>query len=276
MIILPETTIAPENRPSQKEIHLPTIHFSGAMLVSWRASTYTPFKHLEAHMKRTSVVFSESTIHHIGLVGWASLEVAWWFLNFCQCPLLWRPARCSREVLTLPPTVMEKEYDVWQVHFTHLPCSELEKKNSSHNCSPSDIRQDKRAGYNEIGRMIAPAFWPECKKAGWHHDFCIERNFLCEAGGCLDYLRHMDRLQKNSRLWNHYFGVLPLFSTAMHQIQWTKKHIRISFFKKDFSGWILFHPFESRVFLGDSPSYSHLWDGGATMHCQQRMLPMEP
>ena len=24
---LPETNIAPENRPSQKEIHLPTIHF---------------------------------------------------------------------------------------------------------------------------------------------------------------------------------------------------------------------------------------------------------
>ena len=25
------------------------------------------------------------------------------------------------------------------------------------NCLPSDIRQDKRARYNEIGRMIAPA-----------------------------------------------------------------------------------------------------------------------
>ena len=31
---LPETNIDPENRPSQKEIHLPTIHFSGAVLVS--------------------------------------------------------------------------------------------------------------------------------------------------------------------------------------------------------------------------------------------------
>ena len=213
-------------------------------------------------------------VHHSPYwIGWliitrGSLMV----LEIRQCPLLWCPARCSHEV-TLSPTVMEKEYDVWQVHFTHLPCSELEKNNSSHNCSPSDIRQDKRAGYNEIGRMIAPAFWRECKKAGWHHDFCIERNFLCKAGGCLDYLRHMDR---NSRLWNHYFGVLPLFSTAMHQIQGKKTCTSGSVFLEDFSGWILFHPFESRVFLGDSPSYGHLWDGGATMHCQQRMLPMEP
>ena len=33
---LPETNIAPENRPSQKETSIPTIHFSGAMLVSGR------------------------------------------------------------------------------------------------------------------------------------------------------------------------------------------------------------------------------------------------
>ena len=70
--------------------------------------------------------------------------------------------------------------------------------------------------------MIAPAFWRECKKARFHHDFCIGRNFLCKAGGCLDYLRHMDRLQKNSRLWNHYFGVSPFLVSAMHQIQWIK------------------------------------------------------
>ena len=29
MIVLPETNIAPENRPSQKEIHLPTTNFQG-------------------------------------------------------------------------------------------------------------------------------------------------------------------------------------------------------------------------------------------------------
>ena len=34
---LPETNITPENRPSQKEFHLPTIHFSGGeLLVSGR------------------------------------------------------------------------------------------------------------------------------------------------------------------------------------------------------------------------------------------------
>ena len=35
---LPETNIAPENRPSQKETCIPTIHFSGAMLVSGRVT----------------------------------------------------------------------------------------------------------------------------------------------------------------------------------------------------------------------------------------------
>ena len=29
LLTLPETNIAPENRPSQKEIHIPTIHFLG-------------------------------------------------------------------------------------------------------------------------------------------------------------------------------------------------------------------------------------------------------
>ena len=33
---LPETNIAPENCPSQKEISIPTIHFQGAILVSGR------------------------------------------------------------------------------------------------------------------------------------------------------------------------------------------------------------------------------------------------
>ena len=30
---LPETNIAPENRPSQKEIHVPTINFGGVLLL---------------------------------------------------------------------------------------------------------------------------------------------------------------------------------------------------------------------------------------------------
>ena len=97
------------------------------MLVSWRVPTYTPFKHLEAHMERTMYFFL--WVHHSPhRIGWliitrGSLMV----LEIRQCPLLWLPARCSHEV-TLSPTVMEKEYDVWQVHITHLPCSELEKK----------------------------------------------------------------------------------------------------------------------------------------------------
>ena len=33
---LPETNIAPENCPSQKEISIPTIHFQGDILVSGR------------------------------------------------------------------------------------------------------------------------------------------------------------------------------------------------------------------------------------------------
>jgi len=36
MIALPETNITPENRLSQKEIHLPKHPFAGAMLVSGR------------------------------------------------------------------------------------------------------------------------------------------------------------------------------------------------------------------------------------------------
>ena len=36
---LPETNIAPENGPSQKEIHIPTIHFQGRT-VSFREGNY--------------------------------------------------------------------------------------------------------------------------------------------------------------------------------------------------------------------------------------------
>ena len=39
---LPKFNIAPENRPSQKESSIPTIHFSGAMLVSGSVGSIHP------------------------------------------------------------------------------------------------------------------------------------------------------------------------------------------------------------------------------------------
>ena len=43
-LLHPKTNIAPENRPSQKEIHLPTINFQGRLLlVLGRVNSKQPF-----------------------------------------------------------------------------------------------------------------------------------------------------------------------------------------------------------------------------------------
>ena len=44
---LPETNIAPGNGPSQKETSIPTIHFSGAILVSGRVIDQNPKHHIQ-------------------------------------------------------------------------------------------------------------------------------------------------------------------------------------------------------------------------------------
>ena len=75
---LPETSIAPETRPSQKEIHLPIIHFQGLnMLVSGRvngvcflsAATIKIWSSLE---QKGIAVLSQSVVKsdYHGLLNW--------------------------------------------------------------------------------------------------------------------------------------------------------------------------------------------------------------
>ena len=56
VVTLPETNIAPENGPSQKEISSSNHTFSGAMLVSGRVIVCCSFIH-NTHLKGTGGVF---------------------------------------------------------------------------------------------------------------------------------------------------------------------------------------------------------------------------
>ena len=65
---LPETNIAPENRPSQKESSLPTIHFQGRTL-SFREGNSKPQHGLCGHSVQAVQIAGPSWSHVSSQVG---------------------------------------------------------------------------------------------------------------------------------------------------------------------------------------------------------------
>ena len=69
-VTLPETNIAPENGPSQKETNLPTIHFQGLLAVSFREGGPLPETNMTSHLKPWMVGRLSGF-----LLGWLNLGV---------------------------------------------------------------------------------------------------------------------------------------------------------------------------------------------------------